>query len=52
MCDNVNKRWYVTSKAQVASQRHLLINLDLSNPISTKVPTTNESDWCFCLFVL
>ena len=30
----INKRQYVTfSKARVASQRHLLINLDLSNPI-------------------
>ena len=33
---NVNKRWYVISKAQLASQRHLWINVDLFNPIVTK----------------
>ena len=32
MRDYVNKRQYVTSKARVAAQRHLAINLDLSNP--------------------
>ena len=29
--DNVNKHRYATSKARLASQCHLLINLDLSN---------------------
>ena len=33
MRDNVNKHRYVTSKAQVASQCHLSINLDLFNHI-------------------
>ena len=29
----VNKRWYVTPKARLASQHHLSINVDLSDPI-------------------
>ena len=32
--DYVNTRWYFTSKARVASQHHLSINLDLFNPIT------------------
>ena len=35
MYDTVNKRRYVTSKARLASQRHLWMNVDLSNPINT-----------------
>ena len=33
MRDYVNKWRHITSKARVASQRHLWINVDLSNPI-------------------
>ena len=33
VCDYVNIHWYFTAEAWVASQRHLSINLDLSNPI-------------------
>ena len=40
--DNVNKRQYATSKAQLASQRHLLINVDLSNPHYAKNYTLAE----------
>ena len=33
MRNYVNGHGYFTAKAQIASQRHLSINLDLSNPI-------------------
>ena len=37
MHDYINKHPYVTSKARVASQRHLSIRLDLSNPIVLRI---------------
>ena len=44
--NNVNKRRYVTSKARVALQCYIWINLDLSNPISKIDDDTIDRD-CF-----
>ena len=45
--DYVNTHWYFTSKARVASQRHLSINLDLLNPtvyiVHTIISSMNSS---------
>ena len=46
MDDYVNWRWFFTSVAQVALQRHLLINSDLSDPIVLIVTLlTDAAPW-------